>query len=108
MWLRAWFRRLTGKWFGRRLAAHNTPPRPHKLPDVRPELDVLEARYAPAMLAALRQLKELYLDIKSADVVRQELAKLYELNALDMSVLLAQDGGLEELAGLNLPASPQP
>jgi hypothetical protein len=108
MWLRVWFKRLTGKWFGRHLDASIAARRRScKQPEVRPEPDVLEARYAPAMLAALRQMKDLYLDIKLADALREELARLNELQALGMTVLIGQDDGLEGLTALNFPSSPR-
>jgi hypothetical protein len=109
MWLRFWFKRLTDKWFGRRLAASIAPRRrSRKQPDVRPEPHILEARYTPAMLAALRQLKDMYLDIKLTDALGQELAKLNELQTLGMNVLLAPEAGLEGLSALKLPATPRP
>ncbi len=109
MWLRSWFKRLAGKWFGRRLAASIAPRRRcRKQPAARPELDTLEDRYAPAMLAALRQMKDLYLDIKVTDASVQELAMLNELQSLGLSRVIGQGAGLEGLAALQRPGKPQP
>jgi hypothetical protein len=108
MWLRAWFKRVTGKWFGRRLAASIAPRRKaRKQPAVRPDLVVLEDRYAPAMLAALRQMKDLYRDIKVTDASLRELAMLNELQSLGLSGIITEGTGLEGLDALGNLEKPQ-
>lgn len=105
--LRSWFKRMTGKRFGRRLARSIAPRRRARpQPAVRPAVNALEDRYAPAILAALGQMKEMCLGIKVADAALEELTRLQELQSLGLSRILTQRG-LKALDALKTPAISQ-
>src|SRR3954470_23670035 len=105
MWLPIWFKRLKSNWFSRRLAASIAPRRRgRRQPAVRPEVDALEDRYAPALRAALGQLKNLYLDIKEADAALHELALLNDLQELNLNRIMPKAASSEELQAPRHPA----